>query len=59
MATPSDAFTPDGYRHLEDHGVTHILTQPWPFYHGNNDDPAKKRDGVLRYAEDIIQQMDD
>ncbi|WP_417765836.1 TIGR03619 family F420-dependent LLM class oxidoreductase [Spongiibacter tropicus] len=59
MATPSDAFTPDGYRHLEDHGVTHILTQPWPFYHGNTDDPAKKRDGVLRYAEDIIQQMDD
>ncbi len=57
MATPSDAFTPDAYRRLEDHGVTHILTQPWPFYYGNTTDPQKKRDGVLRYAEDIIAQM--
>lgn len=57
MATPSDAFTLDGYRRLEECGVTHILTQPWPFYHGNTDDPDKKRDGVLRYAEDIIHKM--
>jgi probable F420-dependent oxidoreductase len=57
MATPSDAFTPDAYRKLEDNGITHILTQPWPFYHGNTDDPAKKRDGVLRYAQDIIAKM--
>ncbi len=57
MATPSDAFTPDAYRKLEDNGITHILTQPWPFYHGNTDDPEKKRDGVLRYAQDIIAKM--
>lgn len=57
MATPSDAFTPDAYRKLEDNGITHILTQPWPFYHGNTDDPVKKRDGVLRYAQDIIAKM--
>ena len=54
MATPSDAFTVDGYRKLEDAGVTHILTMPWPFYHGETDDIDKKIDGVKRYADDII-----
>jgi probable F420-dependent oxidoreductase len=57
MATPSDAYTIDGYRKLEDAGVTHILTQPWPFYHGETDDIEKKIDGVERYAEDIILKM--
>ena len=54
MATPSDAFDVDGYKRLEDHGVTHILTMPWPFYHGDTDDLDKKIDGVKRYADDII-----
>ncbi len=57
MATPSDAFTVDGYKKLEDNGVTHILTMPWPFYHGETDDIDKKIDGVKRYAEDIIEKM--
>ena len=34
MATPNDAWEVDGYRRLEDAGVTHIMTMPWPFYHG-------------------------
>ena len=54
MATPSDAFDVDGYRRLEDAGVTHILTMPWPFYHGDTDDLEKKIDGVKRYSDDII-----
>ena len=57
MATPSDAFTIDGYRVLEEAGVTHILTQPWPFYHGDTQDIDKKIDGLQRYAEDIIHKM--
>ncbi len=57
MATPSDAFTVDGYKKLEDAGVTHILTMPWPFYHGETDDIDKKIDGVKRYADDIISKM--
>ena len=57
MATPSDAFTIDGYKKLQDGGVTHILTQPWPFYHGDTSDIDKKIDGVKRYAEDIIVPM--
>lgn len=57
MATPSDAYTIDAYKTLEDAGVTHILTQPWPFYHGDTNDVDKKIDGVKRYAEDIIMPM--
>ena len=57
MATPSDAFTIDAYKRLEEGGVTHILTQPWPFYHGDTNDIDKKIDGVKRYAEDIIVPM--
>lgn len=57
MATPSDAFTIDTYKHLEDNGVTHILTQPWPFYHGDTQEIEKKIDGVKRYADDIIHVM--
>ena len=59
MATPNDAYTIDGYQKLEDAGVTHILTQPWPFYHGETDDIEKKIDGVKRYADDIILKMVD
>ncbi len=54
MATPSDAWAADGYRRLEDAGVTHILTMPWPFYHGETEDLDKKIDGVKRYADDVI-----
>lgn len=54
MATPSDAFDVDSYKKLEDQGVTHILTQPWPFYHGDSQDLDKKIDGIRRYGDDII-----
>lgn len=58
MATPSDAWDVDGYRRLEDAGVTHILTMPWPFYYGATDELEKKIDGVKRYADDIISRFD-
>jgi probable F420-dependent oxidoreductase len=58
MATPSDAFDVDAYKRLEDAGVTHILTMPWPFYHGETDDLDKKIDGLKRYADDIISKFD-
>ena len=58
MATPSDAWDVEGYKRLEDAGVTHILTMPWPFYHGETEDLDKKIDGVKRYADDIISRFD-
>jgi probable F420-dependent oxidoreductase len=54
MATPSDAWDIDGYRRLEDAGVTHILTMPWAFYHGETEDLQLKLDGVRRFADDVI-----
>ena len=54
MATPSDAWDVDGYKRLQDAGVTHIMTMPWPFYHGETDELEKKVDSVKRYADDII-----
>ena len=57
MATPSDAYDVDSYKRLEEAGVTHILTMPWPFYHGDTGELDKKLDGVKRYAGDIIEKM--
>jgi probable F420-dependent oxidoreductase len=57
MATPNDAWDADGYRRLEDEGVTHILTMPWMFYHGETDDVQLKIDGIKRFADDVIAPM--
>ncbi len=54
MATPNDAWDADGYKRLGDAGVTHILTMPWAFYHGETEDVALKIDGVKRYADEVI-----
>mgnify|MGYP000231717894 CR=1 FL=1 len=58
MATPSDAWDAAGYRRLEDAGVTHILTMPWPFYHGDSQALEHKLDGIRRFADDVISQFD-
>lgn len=58
MATPSDAWDVDGYKRLEDAGVTHIMTMPWPFYHGSSDALDHKKDSIRRFADDIISKFD-
>ena len=58
MATPSDAWDIDGYKRLQDAGVSHILTMPWPFYHGESEQLDHKIDGIKRYADDIIARFD-
>ena len=57
MASASDAFDLDGYRRLEDAGVTHVLTLPWVFTHGDTKDLEKKKDGMRRFADDVIARM--
>ena len=58
MASPSDAFAIDHYKRLEDKGVTHILTMPWPFYPNDAvDELTQKRDAIQRFGEDIIAPM--
>jgi probable F420-dependent oxidoreductase len=57
MASASDAFTVDHYRRLGDAGVSHVLTMPWVVYSGLTADLARKRDGIRRFADDVIARM--
>jgi probable F420-dependent oxidoreductase len=54
MASASDAFTLDGYRRLADAGVTHVLTLPWIFTHGDTRQLREKKEGMRRFADDVI-----
>lgn len=49
-----DAFGVDGIRRLEDAGVTHYATLPWLFYPGPRDSLDHQRDGLRRFADDVI-----
>ncbi len=53
----TDAFGLDGYRRLEEAGVTHVLTLPWVFYLGNTEALDPKRDGIRRFGDDIIAKL--
>ena len=57
MASASDAFTLDGYRRLGEAGVSHVLTLPWIFYHGDTQDLEKKLDGLRRFGEEFIEPL--
>ena len=56
FAAANDAFDVDGYKRLEEIGVTHIQTVPWFFYAGG-DSLADKKDGLERFANDVISKM--
>ncbi len=58
MASASDAWDVEGYRRLRDGGVTHLLTMPWVFYHGENAALEQKIDGIRRFAADIFPHLD-
>jgi probable F420-dependent oxidoreductase len=53
----TDAFEPGGYRRAEDVGVTHVLTTPWSIYGGSHRSLADKRDGLKRFADEVIAKM--
>jgi probable F420-dependent oxidoreductase len=53
----TDAFDPGGYRRAEDVGVTHVLTTPWVLYGGSHRSLADKRDGLRRFADEVIAKM--
>lgn len=53
----TDAYDLDGYRRMQDAGVTHILTMPWAFYTGPSERLEDKRDGIRRFGEDVVQKF--
>jgi probable F420-dependent oxidoreductase len=53
-----DRFGLDGYRQQRDIGVTDALVVPWVFYGvGMDGDLQAKKDGMARFADEIIHQM--
>lgn len=54
LASCKDAYDLDGYRRLEEVGVTHLITQPWIFYGGPTDELSARVDGIHRFAEDVL-----
>jgi probable F420-dependent oxidoreductase len=57
IAACSDAFDVDGFRRLEEIGVTHVQTMPWIFYGGSTDSLDDKKDGLRRFADNVILKM--
>ncbi len=57
VAACSDAFDVDGFRRLEELGVTQLLTMPWLMYGGSTESLDDKRDGLRRFADDIISRL--
>jgi len=56
LAAANDAFDVDGYRRLEEVGVTHLLTMPWFFYGGASSLEAKL-DSLARFADGVIAKL--
>lgn len=54
MASANDAWDLSGYQRLHAGGVTHLLTMPWVFYHGENPSLEQKIDGIQQFSTDII-----
>jgi probable F420-dependent oxidoreductase len=54
LATPMDVFDIDGYKRLEEQGVTHIMTQPWQIYHPGTKELDKEKDAIKRFADEVI-----
>jgi hypothetical protein len=57
IASANDAFNVDGYRRLEDAGVTMLMTMPWFFYGGPAIPLAQKLESIARFADDVIAKM--
>ena len=57
IGAPKDAFDVDGYRRMEDAGVTHLWTIPWLLYGGDARSLQTKQDGLRRFADEVIAKM--
>lgn len=57
VAAATDAYTLDGYRRLEDAGVTHVQTLPWTLFGLAGDTLEQKVEGVGRFADEVIARL--
>jgi hypothetical protein len=53
-----DRFGLDGFRQQAEAGVTDAIVMPWRFYGvGFDGDLAAKRDGIRRFADEVIDKL--
>jgi probable F420-dependent oxidoreductase len=57
VAACTDAVDVDGYRRLEEVGVTHIQTMPWILYGLSGDVLEEKCEGLARFGEEVITKL--
>jgi probable F420-dependent oxidoreductase len=57
LAAAADAFDLDGYRRVEEAGVTHLMTMPWYIYGGET--LQGKLDAIQRFGDDVIRKLGD
>jgi probable F420-dependent oxidoreductase len=57
LAAAADAFDLDGYKRVEEAGVTHLMTIPWYLY-GGGEQLAGKLDAIRRFGDDVISKID-
>jgi probable F420-dependent oxidoreductase len=57
IGAPKDAFDVDGYRRMQDAGVTHLWTIPWLVYGGDARSLQAKQDGLRRFADEVIAKL--
>jgi len=57
FAVASDAFDVDGYRRLEEIGVTHVLTMPWFLSAGATHALEDKRTAMQQFGDEVIAPM--
>ena len=53
----TDAFLPEQFATAEGLGVTDVWTMPWAYYHGLDATLEQKLDGIRRFAQDVIGQL--
>ncbi|MCH8195494.1 MAG: TIGR03619 family F420-dependent LLM class oxidoreductase [Chloroflexi bacterium] len=50
----TDVFDLDGYKRLEEAGMTELTVAPWYLYGGDPDSLETKKAGIQRFADDVI-----
>jgi len=57
LAATTDGHTLDGYRRLEELGVTHVQTLPWTLYGLAGATLDERCEGIARFGEDVIARL--
>ena len=57
IAAVSDVYTLDGYRRMQDLGVDYLQTVPWALYGLAGETIEEKREGIARFADDVLAKL--